>query len=74
MKQPDTLKALRIINACIAVLLLNMFLTALFNDWIDSDVYEVVHIYPGILLGVFMIGHLYFNRAWIKKQYFSKRK
>ena len=71
MKKADLLKVLNIILALDFLIIAG---TALLRDFIiETGYYRQFHAYPGFLLIVLVVTHLFLNWKWVKTTYFRKK-
>jgi len=64
--------ALKIINAIIAILILNQAVTAILSDLIGRDAFEVLHEGGGSLLLLGVVIHVILNWGWVKSTFVKK--
>lgn len=65
-------KWLKLINPLLLVLILCQVATGIGADVIGQELFEATHPFGGILLVIFVMIHLFLNRAWIKATYTRK--
>lgn len=64
---------LKVLNVFLFIFFLNMAVTGAFRNFIPSDIYRLVHRFPGYLLILTVFLHLILNRKWIQTTYFRKK-
>lgn len=64
---------LRVLNPILAFLILVQFGTVLAAELFPQIYFFGIHKINGYLVGLVILLHLFFNRAWIKTSYFSKK-
>jgi len=67
------IRALRVVNAVLAIAVLNQAITGLGSDLLSHDVFEILHIGGGISLLVLALIHVSLNWGWIRLNYRKKR-
>lgn len=65
---------LKIVNILLAILILSQVTTALLNDLLPKDVFELLHEGGGVVLFITALIHIYLNWAWVKANLFPGRK
>jgi uncharacterized membrane protein len=65
-------KLLKYTNVVIAALILNQFLSGLFNKGIPYHVFEILHTISGILLFVGVVVHVALNWGWVKTTFLRR--
>lgn len=68
------MKALKVVNVLLLIDFVVVVGTAIAHKSIPYDLYQKVHVLPGLFLLVLVCIHLFFNRVWIKKTYFKNIK
>ena len=70
----NRLKALRIVNAMIAFLVLGLVFSGLFHDLIPYAVFSKLHPLTGFTFAFLIAVHVYLNFNWIKANYLKRMK
>jgi len=66
-------KALKVVNAILALDFAVLILTVLFRSALPYELYQVAHPIPGYLLLVLVAAHLYLNWGWVKQNYLKAK-
>jgi len=63
---------LKIVNAVLAILFVNMILTGFLHDALSHKAFEILHQGGGVLFTIVTALHVILNWNWIKANFFGK--
>jgi len=66
-------KLLKPVNVMLMCALLCLLLTAVLNDVIPPEVFEIIHPVFGFIFMLLVICHVYLNWSWIKSNIITKK-
>ncbi|HOO76316.1 MAG TPA: DUF4405 domain-containing protein [bacterium] len=67
-------RALKVLNPLLALVFLTQILSGVFHEYLDHDVFEVVHETGGIVLAGLVVLHVGLNWNWVKATFFGKKR